>query len=87
MSILRLRAAIEERITFQTLPRIVPADLGDTAGCLGAGLLAWDLVAAQSAARSAAPSTAPSPHPAPSPASPSPPSSPAQSAQSTEVSG
>ncbi|MFI0779699.1 ROK family protein [Streptomyces sp. NPDC021212] len=43
-----LRAAIEERITFQTLPRIVPAALGDAAGCLGAGLLAWDLVAAQS---------------------------------------
>ncbi|RNG12193.1 ROK family protein, partial [Streptomyces botrytidirepellens] len=74
-----LRAAIEERITFQTLPRIVPAALGDTAGCLGAGLLAWDLVAAQSGARS--------PQPAPSPTSPSPPSSPAQPAQSTEVSG
>jgi len=90
-----LRAAIEERITFQTLPRIVPADLGDTAGCLGAGLLAWDLVAARSAAQStaqstaqcAAPSAVPSPHPAPSPTSPAPPSSPAQPAQSTEVSG
>ncbi|MFB7919052.1 ROK family protein [Streptomyces sp. NPDC056061] len=39
-----LRAAVEERVTFQKLPRIVPAALGDTAGCLGAGLLAWDLL-------------------------------------------
>jgi glucokinase len=39
-----LRAAVESRITFQKLPLIVPAALGDTAGCLGAGLLAWDLV-------------------------------------------
>lgn len=40
-----LRAAVEERVTFQKLPVIVPAALGDTAGCLGAGLLAWDLLA------------------------------------------
>ncbi|WP_256105171.1 ROK family protein [Streptomyces sp. ODS05-4] len=40
-----LRAAVEERVTFQRLPAIVPAALGDTAGCLGAGLLAWDLLA------------------------------------------
>jgi glucokinase len=40
-----LRAAVEQRITFQKLPTIVPAALGDTAGCLGAGLLAWDLLA------------------------------------------
>ncbi|WP_329400006.1 ROK family protein [Streptomyces melanogenes] len=40
-----LRAAVEERVTFQKLPSIVPAALGDTAGCLGAGLLAWDLLA------------------------------------------
>ncbi|MEU3738311.1 ROK family protein [Streptomyces sp. NPDC032198] len=40
-----LRAAMTERIvTFQTQPLIVPAALGDTAGCLGAGLLAWDLL-------------------------------------------
>ncbi|MFF9350845.1 ROK family protein [Streptomyces sp. NPDC014734] len=39
-----LRAAVEERVTFQKLPHIVPAALGDTAGCLGAGLLAWDLL-------------------------------------------
>lgn len=42
-----LRAAVEERITFQKLPHIVPATLGDTAGCLGAGLLAWDLLATE----------------------------------------
>ncbi|MER5771492.1 ROK family protein [Streptomyces sp. NPDC001985] len=43
-----LRAAVEERVTFQKLPSIVPAALGDTAGCLGAGLLAWDLLATDS---------------------------------------
>ncbi|WP_189822125.1 ROK family protein [Streptomyces finlayi] len=40
-----LREAVEKRVTFQKLPTIVPAALGDTAGCLGAGLLAWDLLA------------------------------------------
>jgi glucokinase len=39
-----LRAAVERRVTFQKLPAVVAADLGDTAGCLGAGLLAWDLL-------------------------------------------
>ncbi|NEB03802.1 ROK family protein [Streptomyces sp. SID13726] len=39
-----LRNAVRQRITFQKQPTIVPAALGDTAGCLGAGLLAWDLV-------------------------------------------
>ncbi|MCH0538635.1 ROK family protein [Streptomyces sp. MUM 203J] len=43
-----LRAAVGERVTFQRLPSIVPAALGDTAGCLGAGLLAWDLLATDS---------------------------------------
>ncbi|MEU0988953.1 MULTISPECIES: ROK family protein [unclassified Streptomyces] len=43
-----LRAAVEARVTFQKLPSIVPAALGDTAGCLGAGLLAWDLIATDS---------------------------------------
>lgn len=43
-----LRAAVEERITFQRCPTIVPAALGDTAGCLGAGLLAWDLLSENS---------------------------------------
>ncbi|MGP3927747.1 ROK family protein [Streptomyces sp. 8N616] len=42
-----LRAAVEARITFQHIPDIVPAALGDTAGCLGAGLLAWDLLSAE----------------------------------------
>ncbi|MFE9626633.1 ROK family protein [Streptomyces sp. NPDC006527] len=39
-----LREAVRQRVTFQKLPEIVPAALGDTAGCLGAGLLAWDLL-------------------------------------------
>ncbi|MGW4032801.1 ROK family protein [Streptomyces sp. NPDC004838] len=43
-----LRTAVEERVTFQKLPTIVPAALGDTAGCLGAGLLAWDLITTDS---------------------------------------
>ncbi|MEU6880813.1 ROK family protein [Streptomyces sp. NPDC046712] len=43
-----LRAAVEERVTFQKLPAVVPAALGDTAGCLGAGLLAWDLLSLDS---------------------------------------
>jgi len=37
-----LRAAVLERLTFQRPPELVPAVLGDAAGCLGAGLLAWD---------------------------------------------
>ncbi|WP_177239965.1 ROK family protein [Streptomyces monashensis] len=39
-----LRDAVRLRVTFQRLPAIVPAALGDTAGCLGAGLLARDLL-------------------------------------------
>ncbi|MDX2696926.1 ROK family protein [Streptomyces ipomoeae] len=39
-----LRAAVERRVTFQKIPAIVPATLGDEAGCLGAGLMAWDLL-------------------------------------------
>ncbi|MGW3552398.1 ROK family protein [Streptomyces griseoincarnatus] len=39
-----LREAVRRRLTFQKLPSLVPAALGDTAGCLGAGLLAWDLI-------------------------------------------
>ncbi|MEV6649063.1 ROK family protein [Streptomyces sp. NPDC051219] len=42
-----LRTAVRERVTFQRLPDIVPAALGDTAGCLGAGLLAWDLLSTE----------------------------------------
>ncbi|MFI0505754.1 ROK family protein [Streptomyces albogriseolus] len=39
-----LREAVRRRVTFQKLPSLVPATLGDAAGCLGAGLLAWDLI-------------------------------------------
>ncbi|CAM5443247.1 ROK family protein [Streptomyces abikoensis] len=39
-----LRTAVAERMTFQQRPRVIPAALGDAAGCLGAGLLAWDLL-------------------------------------------
>ncbi|MEV6804045.1 ROK family protein [Streptomyces sp. NPDC051132] len=39
-----LRDAVRQRLTFQKLPAIVPAALGDSAGCLGAGLLARDLL-------------------------------------------
>ncbi|MEI5527193.1 ROK family protein [Streptomyces brasiliscabiei] len=39
-----LRAAVAHRVTFQKVPTIVPAALGDTAGCRGAGLMAWDLL-------------------------------------------
>ncbi len=42
-----LRAAVRARVTFQRLPLIVPAALGDAAGCLGAGLLAWDLLSTE----------------------------------------
>ncbi|GAA3061211.1 ROK family protein [Streptomyces glomeratus] len=39
-----LRDAVRRRLTFQRPPTVVPAALGDSAGCLGAGLLAWDLL-------------------------------------------
>nr|WP_249714660.1 ROK family protein [Micromonospora sp. NBRC 107566] len=39
-----LRAALRERITFHREPRLLPAALGDRAGCLGAALLALDLL-------------------------------------------
>ncbi|MFJ6746674.1 MULTISPECIES: ROK family protein [unclassified Streptomyces] len=42
-----LREAVSRRVTFQRLPSIVPAALGDAAGCLGAGLLAWDLLSTE----------------------------------------
>ncbi|UQA93628.1 ROK family protein [Streptomyces halobius] len=42
-----LREAVRRRVTFQQLPSIVPAALGDAAGCLGAGLLAWDLLSTE----------------------------------------
>ncbi|RLL67465.1 ROK family protein [Streptomyces sp. Z26] len=46
-----LRRAVRERVTFQRLPTIVPAALGDAAGCLGAGLLAWDRHSAEVSSR------------------------------------
>jgi glucokinase len=38
-----LQAALERRLSFQRVPLLVPAALGDQAGCLGATLLALDL--------------------------------------------
>ena len=43
-----LRVALDARITFHRMPRIVRAALGDTAGCLGAALLALDTLEAGS---------------------------------------
>jgi glucokinase len=37
-----LKAAMEKRLTFHRMPKIVKAALGDTAGCKGAALLALD---------------------------------------------
>jgi glucokinase len=39
-----LRIALRERLTFHREPRLIPAVLGDEAGCLGAALLALDKV-------------------------------------------
>lgn len=39
-----LSAQVEARLTIQRRPRLVPAALGDRAGCIGAGLLAFDLL-------------------------------------------
>lgn len=41
-----LREGIHARLTFQREPEIVPAVLGEEAGCLGAALMAWDRVTA-----------------------------------------
>jgi glucokinase len=41
-----LRLALRARLTFHREPRLVPAALGDEAGCLGAALLALDTAAA-----------------------------------------
>jgi glucokinase len=38
---------LRRRLTFQRVPRLVPAALGDRAGCLGAALLALDLIRAR----------------------------------------
>lgn len=40
-----LREEVTRRLGAQPAPRIVPAQLGDQAGCVGAGLLALDLLA------------------------------------------
>jgi glucokinase len=37
-----LRLALKQRVTFHRMPEVVRAALGDTAGCLGAALLALD---------------------------------------------
>ena len=39
-----LAQALAAKATYHVLPELVTAELGDLAGCLGAGLLAWDLV-------------------------------------------
>jgi glucokinase len=39
-----LREAVRGKLTFQRMPEMVRAELGDEAGCLGAGLLALSLV-------------------------------------------
>jgi glucokinase len=40
-----LRRRLRELLVWQQMPRIVPADLGDNAACLGAGLLAREAIA------------------------------------------
>jgi glucokinase len=40
-----LRAELDQRVTFHRMPEVVRAALGDTAGCLGAALLALDSMA------------------------------------------
>jgi glucokinase len=39
-----LAEALAAKATYHALPDLVTAELGDLAGCLGAGLLAWDLL-------------------------------------------
>ena len=39
-----LADGMKRRLTFQRVPSLVPAELGDRAGCLGAALLALDLL-------------------------------------------
>jgi len=39
-----LSERIARRLTFQRVPRLVPAALGERAGCIGAALLALDSV-------------------------------------------
>jgi glucokinase len=49
-----LREALEKRRTFHRLPPLARAELGDEAGCLGAALLALDLLAEDAAPMPAA---------------------------------
>lgn len=44
-----LREAVAARMALQNLPAIIPAELGDAAACLRAGLLALDLIATRPA--------------------------------------
>jgi glucokinase len=46
-----LGSAVSARLTFQTMPSLVRAELGDEAGCLGAAQLAIDLLATTEGAR------------------------------------
>ncbi|WP_079194429.1 ROK family protein [Streptomyces sp. CB02923] len=46
-----LRRGLEERAAFQALPDLVFAQLGERAGRIGAGLLAWDLLPAREGVR------------------------------------
>ncbi|HEV7651622.1 MAG TPA: ROK family protein [Actinophytocola sp.] len=39
-----LREALVGRLTFQRVPKIVPAALGDNAGCIGSAIMAWQAV-------------------------------------------
>jgi glucokinase len=39
-----LRENLARRLSFQRVPQVVPAQLGDRAGCVGAGLMAFDLL-------------------------------------------
>jgi glucokinase len=45
-----LTRALAERVTFQALPRLALAELGDEAGCLGAAAAAWELALSGAAA-------------------------------------
>jgi glucokinase len=40
-----LRSSLDGRMTFQRMPTLVRAALGDNAGCIGAGILAWQAAA------------------------------------------
>jgi glucokinase len=46
-----LRAALDQRVTYHRMPRLIRAALGDMAGCLGAALLALDPIAARMTGR------------------------------------